>query len=90
MKRKFWICCFLCLNVLIQVFSQENENVVRSGYFAVLTFWESPYIPFKGACPITKEVAANRIHLQLDYDQENRVITAHVKLGEHYKDFLEI
>ncbi len=59
----------------------------RSEYYAVLPFWESPITPFKGACPITAEEAMNLVHLQLDYDRENRVIAARVQLGGHLKDF---
>ena len=60
---------------------------MRSEYYAVLPFWESPYIPFKGAVPIPEDVAKERIHLQLDYDDRNRVTAAHVKIGMHYKEF---
>ncbi len=59
----------------------------RSEYFAILPFWESAYQPFKGACPISQSEALKRIHLQLDFDEHNRVVAAHVKVGKHYKDF---
>lgn len=75
---------FIVFSTTLTVFSQE---VYRSEYFGVLTFWESPYIPFKGAYPITKEIAKTRINTRLDYDNQNRVIKAHVKIGKHYKEF---
>ncbi len=65
----------------------EAEHSVKTNYYAHLPFWESPYQPFKGASPITKAEADERIHLQFDYDKDNRIVAVHVKLGEHYKEF---
>lgn len=66
---------------------QSLNEVFREEYYAHLPFWESPYQPFKGASPITKAEADKRIHLQFDYDKDNRIVAVHVKLGEHYKEF---
>ncbi len=68
------------------VYTQSSIDL-KQEYYAVLPFWESPYYPFKGACPITEEEAGNRIHLQLDIDEQERVVMAHVKIGDHYKDY---
>ena len=75
--------------LILTLFTEEvnSQNYVRSEFFAVLPFWESPYIPFKGACPITEAEAMKRVHLKIDYDEENRVTTVHVKIGVHYKEF---
>ncbi|MEW2922518.1 hypothetical protein AB1A65_13665 [Muricauda sp. ANG21] len=67
--------------------AQHQPNDYRSEYYAVLPFWESPYQPVKGACPITEEEALKRIHLKVDYNANNQVIATHVKLGNHYKEF---
>lgn len=72
---------------VLVVLGQEETKAQRSDYFAILPFWESPYQPFRGAYAINQEIAASRIHLQLDYDQQNRVSAAHVKLGKHYKAY---
>jgi hypothetical protein len=77
----------LVLLLLSQILSAQVAQVERSEYYADFTFWESPYLPFRGAYPVSKEKTAERIHLQLDYDANNRVIAAHVKLGQHYKEF---
>jgi hypothetical protein len=60
---------------------------VRSEYYAVIPFWESQVQPFKGAVPITKIQAQERIHLRLDYDSLNRVIQSNVMIGTHLKAF---
>ncbi len=86
-EKVFAYGMLLILAFLFACHSVKGQKVQRSEYYAVLPFWESPYLPFKGACPITKEKALKRIHLQLDYDTENRVVFSHVKMGEHYKDF---
>ncbi|MBR9914427.1 MAG: hypothetical protein GYB32_06300 [Algicola sp.] len=65
----------------------KAQDVFREAYYAHLPFWESPYLPFKGACPITKTEASKRIHLQFDYNKDNRIVAVHVKLGKHYKEF---
>ena len=70
----------------INGFSQFDHNI-RKEYYAVLPFWESPYVPFNGACSITEDEAKKRIHLQLDFDQQDRIVMVHVKQGEEYKDF---
>ena len=75
----YCLCSTLCL--------AQSNNVYRSEYYAILPFWESPIIPFKGAYPITQADAKSRVHLQMDYDQQNRPVSVHVKLGNHYKDF---
>lgn len=67
--------------------SQNHDQSIRSEYYAHLPFWESPYQPFKLASPITKVEAKKRIHAQVDYDVNNRVIATHIKIGNHYKDY---
>ncbi|GEM_PF-5823227 len=66
---------------------RQSIKAYRSEYYAVLPFWESPYLPFAGADAITSEHAATRIHLQLDYDSLGRIIASHVKIGSAYKEF---
>lgn len=76
---------FLLLST--SVVGQNNGETYRSEYYAQLPFWESPYQPFIGAIPITKEIASNRIHLKIDFDDQNRITAAHVRLGKHYKEY---
>lgn len=74
-------------NLLAQSISKSQQGLVyRSEYYAEMPFWESPIVSMKGASPLTKEVAASRIHLQIDYDDFNRPIATHVKIGNDYKD----
>lgn len=67
--------------------AQVELHSFRSEYYAHLPFWESPYQPFKLASPITQEIARKRIHAQVDYDSNNRIIATHIKIGKHYKEF---
>ncbi len=62
-------------------------QTVRAEYYALLPFWESPIIPFKGAFPISETEANERIHLKLTFDSNNRTISAEVKIGQHLKAF---
>lgn len=62
-------------------------QTIRSEYYADIPFWESQVQPFKGAVPLDKEEAMERIHLRLDYDSLNRVVQANVMIGEYYKAF---
>ena len=64
-----------------------QAQIHRSEYYAVLPFWESAITPWKGACPITEKQAEKLIHLKLDYDNQNRVIQAAVRIGHQLKAF---
>jgi len=77
----------LALISSMSTLAHESSTVHHEAFFANLPFWESPYVPFKGACPITAAEASKRVHLKLDYDKDNRVIAAHIKIGDHYKEF---
>lgn len=59
----------------------------RTEYFAGLPFWESPMQPFKGGHPLSKKEALERIHLRLEYDNQNRIVEASVRIGEELKEF---
>lgn len=87
MNIKKSILGWLAILLPMAIWTQNSSEVHRVAYYADLPFWESPYIPFKGACPITAEEAAQRIHLKLDFDSVNRIVAVHVRLGQHYKAF---
>lgn len=74
----------LCANYAC---AQTVDKPHRSAYFAVLPFWESPYQPFRGACPISEAAARDRVYLKLDYNDHNQVTAAHVMIGDVYKDY---
>ena len=79
---------YLCLLLSLLGFStQLQAQSTRTAYYAIMPFWESPYVPFKGAYPISEKVAETRIHLRLVYDQQNRVSEAKVMLGKKFKEF---
>lgn len=59
----------------------------RTEYFADLPFWESPIQPFKGEFPLSRQDALERIHLRLEYDSQNRIVEATVRIGEELKEF---
>lgn len=78
--------CIIYAILLITIHEAAGRQI-RSEYYANIPFWESPVQPFKGAVPLTKEQALERIHLRLDYDSQNRVVQANVAIGEHLKAF---
>ncbi|MEZ4972836.1 MAG: hypothetical protein R2820_05970 [Cyclobacteriaceae bacterium] len=72
------------LSLQINILAQE---ISRSEYFAIMPFWESPIVPFRGAYQITEAQAKQRINLKLDYDNQNRIVQASVRLGDNLKSF---
>ncbi|MGE0589235.1 MAG: hypothetical protein AB7O48_11730 [Cyclobacteriaceae bacterium] len=63
------------------------QEVVRSEYYAGMPFWESPIVPFRGEYQITEAQARQRINLKLEYDSQNRIVQASVRLGGNLKSF---
>ncbi|MBD1583397.1 hypothetical protein [Pseudoalteromonas sp. S16_S37] len=74
----FWLFLTLSANVWSQPY--------RTEYYADFHFWESPYQPFIGTTPLSKEDAQKRIHIQAGYDRYNRLVEIKTKLGKHYKN----
>lgn len=87
MNYKNFAYTLIAFLLSITALSQSKPEVFRKTYYARLPFWESPYQPFKGASPITKKEADKRIHLQFDYNKNNKIVAVHVKLGQYYKEF---
>lgn len=87
MNRNSYFTISLFLLTLTNIVSQNTTSSYRSEYYAHLPFWESPYQPFKLASQINEKEARKRIHVQVDYDTQNRVVTLHIKIGKHYKSY---
>ncbi len=77
----------IALILIAGMSSASLAQSVRTENYAVIPFWESPIIPFRGASPISEEVSKGLLHFELDYDSLNRVIQASVKIGDHLKAF---
>jgi len=73
------------LSILLFISTQVYSEVYRYEYFAVFPFWESPVQPFKFASPLTQQDAQKKIHIQVGYDANNRVIDVQTRQGEQYK-----
>jgi hypothetical protein len=71
--------------ILLFMSTYTFGEVYRHEYFAEFPFWESPVQPFKFASPLTKKDAQQRIHVQVGYDRQNRIIDIQTRQGDHFK-----
>lgn len=78
---------FILLIVLFLQVRLSAQEIARTEYYAGMPFWESPIVPFRGEYQITEEQAEKRINLKLDYDGQNRITQASVRLGNQLKSF---
>jgi YD repeat-containing protein len=76
---RFLLIFLLCVSL------QAHSEVYRTAYFAEFPFWESPIQPYKFATPLTKEDALKRVHIQVGYDAQNRVVDIQTRQGSQFK-----
>jgi YD repeat-containing protein len=75
---------FLCL-IIFCISLPAHSKVYRYAYFAEFPFWESPIQPYKFAKPLTQTDAVKRIHIQVAYDEQNRIIDIQTRQGDQFK-----
>ena len=73
------------LCVLIFMSTHAYSEVYRYEYFSKFPFWESPIQPFKFSDPLTRQDAQKRIHIQVGYDKNNRIIDVQTRQGDQFK-----
>ncbi len=80
---------FIRSSLILILFVSQGiaQSIVRSEYYADMPFWESPVVAFKGEYPLTEAQASKRINLKLDYNNQNRVVQASVRVGSELKPF---
>ncbi|MEH8016467.1 hypothetical protein MN202_04440 [Rheinheimera muenzenbergensis] len=70
---------------LMFVSLHARSDIYRTAYFAEFPFWESPVQPYKFATPLTKEDALKRVHIQVGYDEQNRIVDIQTRQGTKFK-----
>ena len=78
--RTIWISLSLWAGI-------TQAEVHRYEYFSELPFWESPVQSFQGQNPITPQQAKKRVHVQVGYDEQNRIVDIQTRQGKHFKPF---
>lgn len=59
---------------------------VRTEYYGNFPFWESPVQVFKGQTPLTAQQAENRMHIKVEYDEFDRLVSVQMRLGNQLKE----
>ena len=75
------------ISLLFFIASSVQSEVVRYEYYGDLPFWESPVQSFQGQNPLSVDEAQKLVHVQVGYDQHNRIVDIQTRHGDKFKPF---
>lgn len=70
------------LLLILMTLTQTSMAAKDSEFFRHLKFRETPYSPYQGIHPISKNTAKNTAHYRFDYDEKGRVISISHNIGK--------